>query len=89
MNLKNKNYMRGAEFKARQIWLPFVDAVGIVLEIMSDMKEKSTDWFKAWTKEFRTPRQVRKQTQLNLDFMRQVKDWANWTPKKNKNLFPA
>lgn len=47
MNLKNCKYMKSAEFKARQIWLPFEDAVGIALQISSDLIEKTEDWFNA------------------------------------------
>ena len=58
MNLKNYNYMKGAEFKTRQFWLPFVDAVGVALQVMADVKEQAADWFKAWVKRFRTSRKV-------------------------------
>jgi hypothetical protein len=58
MNLKNHNYMKGAEFKTRQFWLPFVDAVGVALQVMADVKEQTADWFKAWVKRFRTSRKV-------------------------------
>lgn len=87
MNLKSKTYMKSAEFKARQLWLGFTDAVGIVLEIMANTKEKTADWFKAWVKEFRTPYTIKKQEQLKLNFMRNIKEWASWTPEKNRELF--
>jgi len=43
MNIKSKTYMRNAEFKARQLWLGFTDAVGIALQIMADVKESTAD----------------------------------------------
>lgn len=39
MILKNCRYMKSAEFKERQGWLAFTDAVGIVLEVMSKTLE--------------------------------------------------
>ena len=92
MNLKNCKYMKSAEFKARQIWLPFVDAVGIALQVMAEVKEQAADWLKTWIKDFRTPRTIKKQEQLNLDFLAESVwpsnvFWAHWTPKKNKQLF--
>lgn len=73
MNIKNKRYMRNAEFKARQIWLEFTDAVGIVLEIMSDIKEDAANWYKAWVKEFRTPKTFKEQKQIEINFL----NWLN------------
>lgn len=52
--MKSRAYMKGAEFKARQGWLPFVDAVGIVLEVLEPMKAAAWAWFKKWKKGFRT-----------------------------------
>lgn len=53
MNLKSKTYMKGAEFKERQFWLPFTDAVGIALQVMEPIKESAAKWFKAWKKKLR------------------------------------
>jgi hypothetical protein len=78
MNLKNCKYMKGTEFKARQAWLGFVDAVGIALQIMADVKEKSADWFKTWVKDFRTPRTIEKQQQLKFNFL----EWIFLTTKE-------
>lgn len=50
--------MKGEEFKTRQFWLPFEDAVGVALQVMADVKEQAADWFKAWVKRFRTSRKV-------------------------------
>ncbi len=52
MNLKNRNYMKGEEFKARQLWLPFIDAVGIVLQALEPVKQSAWKWFKDWKKKF-------------------------------------
>lgn len=41
-------YMKGAEFKARQGWLPFVDATGIVLQVLEPVKEAAWEWFDSW-----------------------------------------
>jgi hypothetical protein len=49
-------YMKGAEFKARQGWLPFVDAAGIMLEVLEPIKATAWEWFKQWKKAFRTPK---------------------------------
>jgi hypothetical protein len=40
--------MRTNEFKERQAWLPFMDAVGIALEVMSETLFKFRKWFKGW-----------------------------------------
>lgn len=69
MNLKNKTYMLNSEFKTRQFWLTFTDPVGIVLELLADSKKETADWFKAWMKNFRTPRTITKQEQLKLNFL--------------------
>lgn len=67
--MKSIKYMKSEEFKARQSWLPFVDAVGIALQIMSEVKEATADWFKAWVKDFRTPLKIQKPDQLSLNFL--------------------
>lgn len=70
MNLKNCKYMKNAEFKARQAWLGFVDAVGVALQVMADIKKQAADWFKTWVKDFRTQQANRKETQqLKFDFL--------------------
>lgn len=61
-------YMKGAEFKARQAWLPFVDAAGVVLRILEEVKESATDWFKAWVKGFKTARRISAPEQFPLGF---------------------
>lgn len=54
MNLKNKRYMRNTEFTAKQLWLKFTDAVGIVLREMAETKKATTDWLKKFIKDCRT-----------------------------------
>lgn len=87
MNLKNCKYMKSTEFKARQAWLDFVDAVGIVLEIMAEVKEETADWFKAWVKDFRTQRAIKKQEQMQFKFMRSISEWANWTQTNSSEFY--
>lgn len=72
--------MKGAEFKARQGWLPFVDAAGIVLEVLEPVKAAAWDWFKAWRKAFRSkPVNVKAApVQLGLFF---------WAGMENLQLF--
>jgi hypothetical protein len=69
MNLKNKLYMKNKEFKARQLWLDFVDATGVALQIMSEPLQELGEWFKAWRKDFRTSRKIEQQNQLTLNFL--------------------
>ena len=38
--MKSHAYMKGAEFKARQGWLPFMDAVGVALEVLEPVKKR-------------------------------------------------
>lgn len=52
--MKSRAYMKAAEFKARQGWLPFVDAVGIVLQVLEPVKAAAWAWFKEWKKDFRS-----------------------------------
>lgn len=51
----SKAYQRGTEFKARQMWLDFQDAVGTALEAISEVVDKSRREFRAWLKAFRMP----------------------------------
>lgn len=85
MNLKNCQYMKSAEFKVRQMWLEFEDAVGIVLEIMSK-KIKELKLFIPFSYCKKTPQKKEKQKQLNLEFIRNVKEWAEWTKEKKKTF---
>lgn len=48
MNLRNRKYERSEEFKARQLWLPFTDAVGVALQVLAEVKAEAWAWFKAW-----------------------------------------
>jgi hypothetical protein len=45
-------YQAGAEFKARQMWLDFQDAVGTALQAIATSVEASRKRFKAWAKNF-------------------------------------
>lgn len=79
MNLKNCKYMKSPEFKARQVWLDFVDAIGIAYQVMAEIKEQTADWFKAWVKDFRTPKIIKKQgQQLKFNFL----EWMFLTIKE-------
>lgn len=91
MNIKSKTYMRNAEFKARQLWLDFTDAVGITLQIMADVKESAADWFKTWAKGFRTARTIKQPVQLAINFLQQrsIKEWTEWMPEKNLDNLPT
>lgn len=72
--MQSRAYMKSSEFQARQGWLPFVDAVGIVLEVLEPVKAAAWAWFTEWKKAFRTPveKRIQKQVQLPL-FMAPVK----------------
>lgn len=63
----NRSYMKGAEFISRQAYLPFVDAVGIVLELFEPIKRELSDWYKAWVKSFvKKPKRAVKPFQLDI-----------------------
>lgn len=62
----SRTYMKGSEFKSRQAWLPFVDAVGIVLQVLEPVKAAAWDWFKTWKKGFVT-KCVKAEEQFQLD----------------------
>lgn len=59
-------YQGGAEFKARQMWLDFQDAVGPALEAIADVVMESRKRFKAWLKAFRMPEPVELPNLLQL-----------------------
>ncbi|ODU29035.1 MAG: hypothetical protein ABS93_02525 [Thiobacillus sp. SCN 62-729] len=62
--------MAGVEFKGRQMWLDFKDAVGPALEAIADGVDKSRKWFKAWLKGFVRPVEVpaMQSVQMGLNF---------------------
>ncbi len=65
--MKSRAYMKGAEFIARQGWLPFVDAVGMVLQVLEPVKAKAWQWFREWKKaRYKTLVPTEKAEQLNL-----------------------
>lgn len=59
-------YQSGAEFKARQLWLDFKDAVGPALEAIADSVDASRKAFKAWLKGFVRPEPVELPSLLQL-----------------------
>ena len=59
-------YQGGAEFKARQMWLDFQDAIGPALEAIADSVMESRKRFKAWLKTFRMPEPVELPALLQL-----------------------
>lgn len=61
-----KSYMKGAEFKARQAWLDFADAVGPALQAIADSIDASRKAFKAWAKAFRMPEPLELPSLLQL-----------------------
>lgn len=67
--MKSRAYMKGAEFKARQGWLPFVDAVGIVLEVLEPVKATAWGWYRKWVREFRSPAPSTVFSVRQLEFM--------------------
>jgi len=76
--MKSRAYMKGTEFKARQGWLPFVDAIGIALQVLEPVKAAAWDWFKKWKKDFvlaKTKKPVNKGMELTDLFNGLA--WAN------------
>lgn len=66
----SRAYQRGTEFKERQQWLDFQDAVGSALEAIAPAMDKMRDWFKAWKRGFMTKAQEPKQGfQLSLSLV--------------------
>lgn len=47
-------FLRSAEFKARQLWLDFGDAVGTVLQTLEPVKAAAWEWFRQWKAGFVT-----------------------------------
>jgi len=41
-------FLKSAEFKARQLWLDFGDAVGTALEVLEPVKKSAWLWFQQW-----------------------------------------
>jgi hypothetical protein len=62
----SRMYQAGAEFKARQQWLDFQDAVGTALEAIAASVETSRKTFKGWLKAFRMPKPVELPSLLQL-----------------------
>lgn len=69
-------YQGGAEFKARQMWLDFKDAIGPALEAIADSIDASRKAFKEWLKAFRMPNPVELPSLLQLP----LPLWVAWFP---------
>lgn len=74
-------YMKRAEFKARQGWLPFVDAVGIVLRELEPVKAAAWAWFREWKKDF-----VSKAPAVAVCSVRQLELFF-WAGRETADLF--
>lgn len=61
-----KRYQAGAEFKARQQWLDFQDAVGPALQAIADSIDASRKAFKAWLRAFVRPQAIELPSLLQL-----------------------
>lgn len=82
MTLKSCKYMEGEEFKERQGSFEFFCKKAI------DFLKAFRDECRAgWRELFTAQREIKKQVQLNLEFMRKLTDWANWTHEKNLEIF--
>lgn len=87
MNLKNCKYMRSEEFKARQVWLKFTDAVGIALEVIADSVDSLREWFKAWSKKPMKSKADNLTLELNFDEAPGLaKNTGSPAPLKIKNI---
>lgn len=64
----SKRYQAGEEFKARQLWLDFQDAVGPALEAITESVQKSRKWFKKWMREFVRSAEVRLSGWQQMEF---------------------
>lgn len=67
--LNSRRYMKSAEFKERQIWLDFKDAIGTAIEAVHEIIEAGRDWIKKWEREFLMPKaKVLNIKQMQLDY---------------------
>lgn len=82
MNLKNCKYMDGEEFKGRQGSFGFFCAQAV--EFLTTFRNECRA---GWRKLFTVRREIKKPVQLNLDFVRKLTDWANWSLEKNLEIF--
>lgn len=48
----SRTFIKGAEFKTRQLWLDFCDVAGTVLEVLEPVKAAAWAWFEKWCKGF-------------------------------------
>ena len=67
----SRTYQRSKEFRERQLWLDFQDAVGTALEAIAEVVNQSRAWFKKWVRDFVTKTVVQDDSskQLNLKFV--------------------
>ena len=82
MNLKNCKYMNGTEPQSRQGAFEFFCA-----QAYDFLKTFRDECQAGWRELFSTRREIKKQVQLNLNFIRSITEWATWTPEKNRELF--
>lgn len=82
MNLKNCKYMEGEEFKGRQGSFGFFCAQAV--EFLTAFRDECRA---GWRELFTVQHKIKKQVQLNLNFIRSITEWASWTPESNRILF--
>lgn len=77
MNLKSCKYMESMEFKGRQSSFEFFCAQAIEF-----LKAFRDDCRAGWRELFSARHEIKKQVQLNLNFIRSITEWASWAPVK-------
>lgn len=80
MNIKNRRYMESTEFKERQGSFGFFCARAA--KFLAAFRDECR---KGWRELFKRPEKP--QTQLALDFVRNITEWANWKLEKNREIF--
>ena len=80
--MKIKTDYSSAEFKERQSSFEFfcAQAYEYLMAVHNKCRAR-------WRELFKVKRALKKQVQLNLDFIRKLAEWADWTPEKNRELF--
>lgn len=74
--------MEGAEFILRQAVFAFAEGCRESMLWLQNFKNECRT---GWAELFKKKQAF--QEQLNLDFIRNIVKWANWTPEKNLILF--
>ena len=79
MGTSSRQYMKTEEFKARQSSFEFfcAQAYEYLVEFRKDCRA-------GWGKLFGKPSKA--QSQMKLDFIKNIADWANWTAEKNLQI---